>query len=219
MNPLPQLYVQWEPSAADPAVFLRYQVYRRQVGGNYTKIARIPDQALNFYQDFNTPSGVEMEYNLTQVIAADTGEELESAFVTPVAGTVTARSLFIHDVRNPEFYVELGPLQTTVKPHQDQGWVQPRNRATPTMHIGRAGWRTIEVSILRQWDVDKETWERLEELWDRQRTHGAILCARGYRLPRAFCQLTDIPRSDRPIVFNASISFTEAHFEEDVDAA
>jgi hypothetical protein len=214
---LPLLYLTWDASTVALADFIRYQVYRRVLGAtDWSKVARINDRAVTFYQDFNVAAGVEYEYAVTQVKDVS-GEEVESAFPTGVSAAVTLVSSFLHDVAGPVNYAEFDVNQQ-LEIGQSVGFVQPWSRQVPTMHVGNVETKALSLRIgPLHWDTESGTWDALVSLQSRQRTSGSLLCYRDQRGSRVFCQLTQLGKGEAEVRADINVGLREVYYREEVD--
>jgi hypothetical protein len=216
MNALPLIYLTWEPSAEPVATFLRYQVYRREAGTEgWTKLARITDQTVAFYQDATVGSGVAYEYAVTQVIDVG-GEEIESAFPTEVGASLEIDSAFIHAVPSPERYAEVFADTQSVVPEQEIQYVQPWAASAPVAHVGRSRPHVVELEIEEWWGTGEELWAALEGLQALQREVGAVLMVRQRRGVRFFAVMEQLERDDEAVGFTARIRLREVSYNEEV---
>lgn len=219
---LPRMYITWDESSEDLDTFLRYQVYRRVVGEtDWSKRARINDRGITFWDDTVAHSGVDYEYVVTQVIDVS-GEEIESDYPSPVGGTVNIQSVFIHDVRAPENYVQMSGASQEVQTNQPISYVQPWSRRVPTAHVGHVLNHTYTFSMIGVWDeedssINKETWRALETLIDRQHEFGSVLMVRQAHDIAYFGVIESLRRSEAPILTTQPITFRETYYREDVD--
>ena len=205
----------WDESSEPTATFLRYQIYRRVVGeSTWTKIARVNDRAETGYQDFTAGSGIHYEYAVTVVAAADSGEEVESAFPTAVTGLLTVRSFFIHSVDSPGVYVEIEGEAADLSPMQERALLQVWGRAQPTAHFGTARSDVYSIRATAGWLDDSERWTALMALLEAQRT--SYLCLRSFRDVRLFGTIAPPTRADTQSLFGVSIEFAENYYLEAV---
>lgn len=217
MNALPNIYLTWDPSVEPLDTFLRYQVYRRIAGASeWSKLARITDRGVAFYVDYTAGSALTYQYAVTQVRDV-AGEEVESAFPTPVEAALVIRSVFIHDVSAPENYVELAGHAMSTGISQEIVYKQVWSRRLPTAHVGNALQESYDIEAAEGWDESAEVWRALRNLIDRQRTTGAVLMARQYRDVRLFGVIESPSRMDDVVLFRTKLRFRERHYTEEVD--
>ena len=217
MNILPYIDLSWDASEEPAVTFIRYNVYRRPFGvASWTRIAIQSDRNRPHFDDYNAWSGVDYQYTVTVVKSSDNGEEIEGDYSNIVSAQLFCRSIFLHDIYAPQFYVELLPASSSVTVSQEQVYLQARNRQAPTLHIGALEQRTLDVSTTRDWETDNDRYKALALLMQRQRTNGAKLLARGWRFGGMFCQVASIPRNDSPVVYGLQVSLLEVTHSEAV---
>ena len=215
MDALPNVYLQWAESAEAADTFLRYNVYRRPLGATaWARVGVIRDRSIAYYNDFAAGSAVSYEYSVT-VTKDLLGHEVDGAHPTAVAGSVTFRSSFLHDVSDPRVYAELLVFQE-VEAQQDIQFVQPWSRSAPTAHVGVMRAKTYRLQGDVYWDLESGVWAALAEMQARQATAGAVLMLRDYRGARAFVQISSLRRSDRDVTAGISLELREVHYEEAV---
>lgn len=224
MNALPVIYLSWNQSTEPLASFLRYCVYRRELGEGenaWLRLARITDRSRTYFEDHQAGAGVTYEYAVTQV-SDSSGEEVESDFPTPVQASLTINSLFIHDAAAPEHYAELLAATQEVNVEQDIAYLQPWSGQAPVAHVGNVEARTFVATVRGQWNhsngaISREQYLALRNLQERQRTNGAVLVARQGRDIRLFCQLEMLRRADEAVNFSQSLRLKEVDYQEAVD--
>ena len=217
MNTLPNIYLTWDPSTESLDTFLRYQVYRRPFGeSDWTKLARITDRSIAFYNDYSAGSGIVYQYAVTQVRDV-AGEEVESAFPAAVEADLIIRSVFIHDVGAPSHYVELAGHSMRAAIEQPIVYKQIWSRRAPTAHVGNVLAERYEIEVTEGWDESAEIWRATRDLIDRQRSTGATLMARQYRDVRVFGVIESPGRDDAQVLYTEGLRFSEVHHNEEVD--
>lgn len=217
MNQLPYIDLSWVASLEPAVTFIAYTVYRRKLGDKlWTRLVRLSDRNNPHYNDYNAQSGITYEYTVTVAKSSDNGEEIESAQAAPMTAILWCRSIFIHDVYAPNYYVELKPISSSVNTVQVQAYLQPRNTQSPVMHIGQVESRTLAMQTTREWATDNDRYAALAVLFTRQRTAGSTLLARGWRFGGMFCQMADLPRNDLPVVFDIQVTLMEVTHTEAV---
>lgn len=218
-SPLPRVYLSWAQSAESLDAFLRYQVYRRiqDSGDDWSKRARITDRSITFWSDELCASRVTYEYIATQVIDV-AGEEVESDEPSAVSGTVVIRSVFIHDVRAPEEYIEyLSTAQEEALTPQ-VAFVQPYSSRTPIAHAGPAEARQFRLGTTVTWEDDGQLWEDIKALVRRQYTHGAVFMLRQLRFSAFVAWSAAVSMRDRPpALYEAPVVLRETYYREEVD--
>jgi hypothetical protein len=215
-DPLPGLYLTWDESSEPLASFLRYQVYRRELGEtDWTALddGRITDRSLTSYQDFAVAGGVTYEYAVTQW-SDSSGEELESDFPTAVQASLTIHDLFIHDITSPGNYAQVHVQQQSIDTAQDIQYLQTWEKQAPTAHVGNQKARSLDVPLLGQWLADgsslnRDLYRALDSLIDRQRTEGSSMLARQGRDVFLYCVIDGFSREDSPMQFNQRLRLRE----------
>ncbi len=215
---LPHAYLTWTESAVALADFLRYQVYRRVQGDtSWTKIARITDRSITFYQDYNIGGESDTyEYAVTQVQDVS-GDEVESAFPAAVSVTVTIDSVFVHDVANPDYYIEIIGDAQRVEMQPQLAYVQPWSRRSPTAHVGPGLGQAYEVVWRTSWEDRANAWRTLVTLLERQKDNGSVFMVRQGRDVRSFCAIEPSGRGDEFVAYDGRLTLRETHYREEVD--
>src|SRR3990172_1932431 len=161
MPTLPYNYLNWDESAVSLATFLRYHVYRRLTGDTvWTQIARVPDRAITYYQDYLVGGANSYHYSVTQVVDVS-GEDVESAH-NVVAATNDFSDSWLHDIANPGYFAQAILLQAQYTPEQDIAFVQPWGRQTPTMHIGNKDSQRAGLAVIGSWSAG--AWDDLKTM-------------------------------------------------------
>ena len=221
MNALPGIQLSWDESTESLDTFLRYAIYRREQGETWVRISRTTDRSRTYYADYTVAPGIIYEYAVTQIVDV-AGDEVESDFPTAVQSSVTFGHLFIHDTNAPENYTELAVQAQQMAPVQDIAYLQPFSTQTPSARVGNVQQAVYTASLAGAWDetddaIAKGQWRALLNLMTRQRTYGAVLCARQTRDVRLFCMLEAPQRSDAPVAFAQTLQLREVDFDEAVD--
>lgn len=214
---LPGVAVDWIATAEPLSSWLRYSVYRRLNGetGSGTRIAVINDPSLATYTDYTVKSAVAYDYNVTQTVQIG-ADEIESDFAAWATTELQIHSAFLHDVREPAYYVELQLNSQSHAIEQDAAYAQVWGRRTPTAHFGPGQRDTVELSLTDAWLRNPEAWTALRTLIDRQREQGSILMLRQHRDVRMFCQLEGPSRQDATVLYQLGLRAHEVFYEESV---
>lgn len=212
---LPVALLQWTVSTVSLASFIRYSVYRREVGqtdNDWLRIAKIADRAQASYYDFNIASAISYEWTVTQVETIATSET-ESAKGTPVPATALFQSAFLHDTASTANYMEVTPQSPQESVVQDITFIQTWGRRTPTAHISSVQ-ESSRVDASFTWDNTDGQWSALRRLLVNQRL-GHTMCYRDRRGLKLFCTITQSRRRNLqgPLI-QISISMQETHYEE-----
>lgn len=214
---LPSLYLQWDVSVEPLTTFLYYVVKRRVLGTiTWDSIAKIPNRATPYYNDYCTASGVSYEYIILQAMDV-TGAAVESDedTATAVSNVVNFKSAFLHPVVYPSDFAELPHQRATVKSELNTALVRPFSRAKPTVHIGPVDSLLISVNI--SWPYGEQVWAAIRRALVRQRTNGAVLCYRDGRGTHAYVGIVSHNRSDsRPQLEGNTLQLQEVDYNETV---
>lgn len=218
MNALPNIYLTWDPSTESLDTFLRYQVYRRELGASeWTKLARITDRGVAYYNDYGARSGTTYEYAVTQVKDV-AGEEVEGVFPAPVQAQLAIVSIFVHALASPSVYAELDADRASYAREQDIAYVLPASRRVPTPHVGRRRQRVVRAEMGDEaWDDSAEIWRAVEDLQEAQYALGSKLMLRGPRDLAFVAALESPERDDRHVAYGASLTLREVYHREEVD--
>lgn len=211
---LPGAYITWDQTSESLDAWLRYNVWRRDDEGVVERIAVISDPTLTTYTDNTIPSDTPWEYAVTQSIQVGPEEvESEPEWFT-AQGTI--RSTFLHDWRNPAFYVELlGQAQRrAVEP--SISYVLPWGQTEYTAHAGPLIATPVELEVTDAWYDNPDTWRAVRELIERQRDLGSVMVLRGHRDVRMFCAIDGNNAGDQPVLYTQSLRFTNLNVEEGV---
>ncbi len=214
-DPLPNIYLQWDEHTEPLATFLYYVVKRRELGDTtWISVAKIPNRAVTFWNDYCIPALVTYEYII--IAAKDVlgiVTEGAEATATIVTGTLNFKSAFMHPVIYPGDYAELPHQSASVQSVMNTALVTPFSRPNPTVHMGPDD--SLKISINIKWPYQEEVWQRIRATLKRQRENGAVLCFRDGRGTRAFCGIVGHTRSDsRPQTEGHSVQLQEVEYTE-----
>lgn len=220
MNPLPGVIVTWAESAEPLLSFIRYNIYRRELGDtDWNLIAFYADRSRVFHQDYETEWEVVYEYAITQISDA-AGEEVESDFPDAVQSSSTWNNLFIHDRDTPSYFAELLVQGQRISgPDIEVTYLTPFNSSLPSAHVGNKLTRVFSASLTGQWDhssgfLSKEQYNAMKALAERQ-IGGSVLVARHPSDIFLYCILEGLTREDKDYNFSQSLQLREVRNEAD----
>lgn len=215
---LPGISVGWSATELAAGAFLRYEVWRRVTGTTpWTKIARVNNASQLSYSDYSAIDSVLYDYGVTQV-EDDSGDEMSSDMPTPAQTSVTLRSLFLHDVFAPGYYVQMRADIGQFTPSQDIQFVQPRNSDDPVAHVGHA------LSQAQSWRVvhpvtDTSIWDALQVLQERQRDQKSTFLLRGATGLSMYCAIAGLTQDygqTNPNLFTINLDLQRTKFDPSV---
>lgn len=219
MDTLPGISFSWTASVESPDNFLRYHVYRRELGETDWELRKVlTTQDYPTYEDYEVESGVTYEYTVTQW-SDSTGEEIESDYATEVQLSITFSHMFLHDRYSPDYYAGMFISSQRISgPKQDVKWLQPYNLSKAIAHIGNQLYHEYSVSLEGQWDHDngglsREQYDALVALIGRQKSAGSVLVARQHSIGLLICQIdaSGLDRQDRERGFSQTLRMREAN--------
>lgn len=212
---LPNLYLQWEESTISLDDFLYYVIKRRELGeATWVAVAKLPNRALLFWNDYCIPSHTEYEYIV--LAALDVGGipvEGDESAATVVSGQLNFKSVFLHPVIYPGDFTELPHQSASVQSVMKTALVTPFSRANPTVHIGPDN--SLKISVSVNWPYQEGVWARFRNTLKRQRDNGAVLCFRDGRSTRVYCGIVSHSSSrNRPQAEGQAVTLQQVHYDE-----
>lgn len=220
-DPLPGVQLTWDASLLSPDVFLKYHVYRRPAGGEYTRVGIVSSLEGPTFTDYSVPPGIVSEYAVTQ-IENQGGNEVESMFPElPVQVFVDFQSAFLHDVRSPSRYIQIAPNALSEQPSPGLRYKQSFGRDLPVAHIGHGKGRTFSIDFRAMWDrtggaLSDEAWRGLLDLIAWQQQSKAVFLLRQGTGISTYVQIDAGNRRQGIGVYDGAVTLREVYVPEGV---
>lgn len=201
--------------------FQRYSVRRRVAGSGvagWKRIAVVSEVDTTTFTDYCVQPGVGYEYAVTWTALVTGPAYLTSSVQDPPTPAIANYDwLFIHVVGDPDSFVRFDSWDADIALLQDVGTFQTWGRQRPTAIIGEVETRRAVVPAIDRWYKDREPWDDLRALVTKQRTNGAIFCARfGRHEELLFCQIERPRRQLRQKTYGQDIALVEVYYDDTV---